>query len=121
ACRIVHGLLTSGCTSGKRCRSSKVGCQVRPRGGPNSAHVFSPFARSVVVNFASTEWNAAIGGVRNPPFPHSSSILPLQRSSSPSQFLSRSDGRQTVLPGRPSVVASVSRRTSRSFVLLQPQ
>src|SRR5947209_1046721 len=49
ACRTVHGLLTSACTSGKLCRSSKVGFHVLPSGGPNSACVFMCRASSVVV------------------------------------------------------------------------
>src|SRR5437899_2379311 len=65
ACRIVHGLLTSGLISGKFLRSSSVGCQVLPSGGPKSAHDFKSLARSVVVNLASSDENAAIGGVVN--------------------------------------------------------
>ncbi len=76
---------------------------------------------SVVVNLASTEWNAARGGVVNASLPKSASILPLYLSYSCSHFLSRSDGRNTMLAGLSSTLEIVSRRTSRSLVLLQPQ
>ena len=56
-------MLTSGWTSGYFLRSSGVGSQVRPSGGPNSAHVLSCLAIAVVVYLASSECDAASGAV----------------------------------------------------------
>src|SRR5262249_42352182 len=94
-CRIVHGLLTSGRISGNRRRSSCVGSQVTPSGGPNNAHVSIRLAIAVVVYLASSEWAAARGAVVNASRPKSAPIFPLCFSYSLSQTLSRSDGRQT--------------------------
>src|SRR5262249_6128269 len=74
--RTVQGLLTRGRISGNVDRCSKVGCQVRPSGGPNSAQHCKRLAISVVVNLASTEAKAASGGVVKAILPNSTSILP---------------------------------------------
>ena len=106
---------------GKRSRSDSVGSQVAPSGGPNFAQVASSLTMAVVVNLASSECEAASGVVVKARKPKSMPIPFSLRSKSWSQARSRSDGWNTALNGRPVVEGIVSRRTSRSFGLLQPQ
>ena len=114
-------MLTRGRISAYFFRSSKVGSQVRPIGGPNSAHVSRRSAIAEVVSLASTDEKAASGGVVKASRPNESSILPRCLSYSSTHFLSRADGANSADDGRADVLATVSRRTSKSFVLLQPQ
>src|SRR5262249_61232332 len=76
ACIIVHGLDYIGRISGESRRSSSVGCQTLPRGGAKIATDFSSFAKSVVVNLASSDGCAQIGGVVNASLANSGPILP---------------------------------------------
>src|SRR5262249_19685588 len=118
---IVQSLLTSGRMSGVLVRSSSDGCQVGPRGGPNSAQLFRSFARAEVVNLASQEGRAAIGADMKTSKPQSAVILPLCFSYIRSQVMSRSEGWNPMFAGLPATDAVVSSRTCRSLVLLQPQ
>ena len=104
-----------------RWRSASVGSQVWPSGGPNFAQVLSSRAIAVVVNFASSECEAARGGVVKARNPKSTSIALFLRSNSSSHVRSRSEGWNTTLAGRPSRAGTVSSLTCRSLALLQPQ
>src|SRR5262249_32456093 len=115
ASKTVQGLLAIGCISGYFFFSSSVGCQLRPKGGPKSAQVLSSLAMSVVVNLASSDAQAATGGVVNAVLPKFTSIRPLYWLNSVCQVLSRSVGRQTMLAGSALTAGIVSRRTSRSL------
>ena len=122
-CNTVHGLLTSGRISGCLSRSSCVGCHVRPSGGPNNATDLSSRA-----HFRRGEFHIRrmVCGQRRRRRRRQLAKVGVHRApcsgrQSFSHVMSRSDGRKTGTDGRPSTLATASSRTSRSFVLLQPQ
>ena len=73
----VQSLLTSCCNPGQCSRSSSVGVQARPSGGPNKAQLFNSLASLVVVNLASHEGKPASGGGRESLEAEISGQLPL--------------------------------------------
>src|SRR5262249_51151467 len=112
---------TSGWTEGSSSRSLSLGVQVRPKGGPKTAHVFRSLAIDAVVNFASQDGKPTSGGVENASNPNASSIFPRRILNSFSQASSRIFGRRTRLAGLAPRSATVSLKTSTSLTLLQPQ
>ena len=121
AVRTVQSLPTSGRTSGNRLRSASVGSQVRPSGGPNRAQVFSSRAIAVVVNLASQRVGRRERrrGERLEAEVRVDLALVLLVELQPGPV---AVGRVEDDVGRPAVeLATVSSRTSRSLVLLQPQ
>ena len=116
----VQSLLTSCCNPGQCSRSSSVGVQVRPSGGPNKAQHFNSLASSVVVNLASSEGKPASGAVVKPRSRNQRRSCPCVRVSCSQAFVAVRGMQDHVAACRPDA-GSDSRRTSMSLALLQPQ
>src|SRR5207244_1457899 len=98
------------------------GSQVVPVGGPNKAQLCNFLAMRVVVNLASIDWSSrAICFEEKASLPNSTPILPLCFWYSCCHLMSLPSGRKTTLAGFPLALGIVSRRTSMSLTLLQPQ
>src|SRR5580704_10684999 len=120
--RMVQPCGSRALISGHFSLSCLDGLHVLPVGGPKKAKLFNCLARSAVVNLASSELpGVARAGDVNASLANSTPILPWYFVYTFCHARSRCCGRKTTLAGLPLGLAMVSRRTSMSLVLLQPQ